>query len=141
MAKIPNKLDFLLNEASFLLLEDMVAFRTQLIGDLRAKKIKGPIHEAGTLMAAYDVLNKQKIDFIICDWNLPDGTGYDFLVAVKKMPLYKSTPFVMWTTMNEVNHIISAISAGANEYFCKPWTPDEAELKIMQAWGKIHGTT
>jgi two-component system chemotaxis response regulator CheY len=139
MLKIPKDLDFLLEKATFLLLEDTPSFREKLIQDLRDLHIQGIIHEAENLKSAYEVLNSHKIDFIISDWNLPDGNGFDFLVSVRKMDNYTKTPFLMWTTKNEVSNIVSAIKAGANEYFCKPWTPDEVKSKVFQAWGKVHG--
>ena len=139
MKTIPDNLDFLMNHAVFLILEDVLGFRTQLIHDLRNLKINGTFHEAGTIEDAHKILNTKKIDFIISDWNLPDGSGYDFLIEVRKIPIHEKTPFIIWTARNEVSNVVNAIKAGANEYFSKPWTQKEIELKIYTAWKQVHG--
>ena len=139
MTKTPLNLDFLLKEASFIILEDLASFRSKLITDLRLMKIEGHIYEAANLKSAYEITSNKKIDFIISDWNLPDGSGLDFLKNLRTDPVYKNTPFLMWTTQNEVKNIIDAITAGATEYICKPWTHAELEEKILLSWGKIYG--
>lgn len=133
------KSDFLMASATFLVLEDTPAFRAQLLADMKNLGIKGTILEADCVKAAKTFLATKQIDFIISDWNLPDGNGLDFLVETRKDPKYKTTPFLMWTTMNEVGNIIQAITAGAHEYFYKPWTIDVLEKKIGVAWQKVHG--
>lgn len=138
---MPKKIqinDFLLNQVSFLILEDARTFREQLIKDIRQYNFKGNIFEAVDTKEAFEILSSKKIDFIICDWNLPGASGLDFLIEIRKLPNYKKTPFLMWTTKNEVANIISAIKAGADEYFCKPWTPEEAFTKISQTWEKVN---
>ncbi|MBW1994019.1 MAG: response regulator, partial [Deltaproteobacteria bacterium] len=37
------------------------------------------IIEADDGTTAFDILNKQKIDLIICDWNMPKMTGLELL--------------------------------------------------------------
>lgn len=76
----------------------------------------------------------KKIQFIICDWNLPDGTGFDLLKKFRKIPAYAGIPFVMCTTMDEISNILEAIQAGANEYIVKPWEIDELRKKIELTW-------
>jgi PleD family two-component response regulator len=138
--KLKN-LDYLFDSASILIIEDLTPCIEQIISDLRQIKIKGPIHEARSVKAAMQIINNKEIDLIICDWKLPESSGYNFLTSIRKLPQHANTPFIMWTTKNEVTNIIEAISAGANEYFCKPWTKEELELKLKQAWGKVHGLT
>ena len=39
----------------------------------------------------------------------------------------------------EVKNVINAIKSGANEYFTKPWTQKELEIKLYAAWSQVHG--
>ena len=138
--EIPKEsLDFLMNHAVFLILEDQLSFRIQLILDLRNLKINGTLLEAENIEDAYKLINEKKIDYIISDWSLPDGSGRDFLIEIRKIPVHKTTPFLMWTTKNEVKNVINAIKSGANEYFTKPWTQKELEIKLYAAWSQVHG--
>lgn len=127
-----------LTTATFLLLEDMPQIREQMIKDLRELGITGKIIEADCVKKAIEVTTTQKFNIVISDWNLPDGTGYEFLVKVRAIPAYKTIPYIMCTTMDEVKYILDAIKAGANEYVVKPWTIDELKKKISDTWDKTH---
>lgn len=122
---------------TFLILEDMENIKDALIKDLRAMGVKGEILHAPTIAKANELLKEHKIDFFICDWNLPDGEGIHFVKKVRSYPLHKRTPIVMCTTISEVGNILSAVSAGANEYIVKPWDQTELRKKISMTWSKF----
>lgn len=124
---------------TFLVLEDMDNIREQMLADLRKIGIKGVIHEAPCVKDALIACNKNPIDFIVSDWNLPDGTGMDFLTKIRASKKYANTPFVMCTTMDEVENICSAIELGANEYVVKPWEYDDLKDKILSTYAKTIG--
>lgn len=113
-----------------LLIEDMENFRTQLIQDLRNLGVVGEIDEAENISQSVAKLKQNKYDIVICDWNLPDGTGYDLLIKFKESILSRTTPFVLCTTVDEVSSILKALSAGADEYIVKPWQVAELRKKI-----------
>lgn len=120
----------------FLLLEDVDTFRKLMIKDLDKLGIKGDVHEAGTVQEAKDLCGTAKFQFIIADWILPDGTGYDFLLEVKQNDALKDLPFVVFTTIDDVEHMLKAIEAGADEFIVKPWLFDDLKEKLSHAWGK-----
>lgn len=113
-----------------LLIEDMPNLRMQMRNDLLGLGITGIIDEAENIALGVKQLKTNKYDLIICDWNLPDGTGFDLLVKFKESPLSKNTPFVLCTTVDEVSSILKALSAGADEYIVKPWQVAEIKKKI-----------
>jgi two-component system chemotaxis response regulator CheY len=53
--------------------------------------------EADDGTSAWDVLEGQKIDLIISDWNMPKMTGLDLLKKVRASDSLKKTPFLMVT--------------------------------------------
>ncbi len=124
---------------NILLLEDIESIRQQMVSDLRSLGFSGQIHEAPDLKTAVAYCKDKNVDFIISDWNLPDGTGFDFLVKIKKVAKLAKLPFLMCTTMDEVENIINAIHEGANEYVVKPWEKDELGKKIHFAWEAVFG--
>ncbi len=123
---------------SFLHLEDMSSIRMKLKSDLKALGFTGKIFEAANIKEAIKLCNQEKFDFIISDWNLPDGTGFSFLKKLKATNKFKNIPFLMCTTVDEVEHIISAINEGANEYLVKPWEEADLQEKLDYCWTATH---
>ncbi len=79
---------------------------------------------------AWLVLNKEKIDFIISDWNMPKMTGLELLKKVKECPEFEHIPFLMVTAEAEKRHIMDAVKAKVNQYIIKPFTTDMLKEKI-----------
>lgn len=137
--KIPlKKVDSFPTEVTFLILEDMDNLRQQMVNDLKAIGIKGKILEAPNVKTAIALASTEEIGFIISDWNLPDGTGHDFLKKVRSVHKLKKTPFVMCTTNSEISFFLEAIASGANDYIVKPWTADELKKKIQLTWTVVN---
>ncbi|HBN08558.1 MAG TPA: hypothetical protein DD435_07870 [Cyanobacteria bacterium UBA8530] len=73
----------------------------------------------------------REIKLVMTDWNMPGMDGYDFLVNIKKNPLYKHIPVVMLTSESEKSFINKALEAGAGDYIIKPFSsPDEMLDKV-----------
>jgi len=124
-------------EINFLVLEDMDNIRMQLVQDLKSLGANGDIFQAATVAEAVKLCNEEKIHFIISDWNLPDGSGHEFLKKIRSSKKFDSVPFVMCTTFNEVKNFLDAIASGANEYIVKPWEPAELQKKIQLTWASF----
>ncbi|PIP94888.1 MAG: hypothetical protein COW00_14415 [Bdellovibrio sp. CG12_big_fil_rev_8_21_14_0_65_39_13] len=117
-------------ELKILIVEDMENFIKQMVNDLKKLQIKGSINYAMSIKKGIGLIDTQDYDFIISDWNLPDGTGMDVLKHVRQKKNYAKTPFLMCTTMDEVENILTAITAGATEYIVKPWEFEELKTKL-----------
>lgn len=64
------------------------------------------------------------VDVALVDWNMPNMNGYELVKAVRANAAYADVKLVMVTTESDLQHIQSALAAGANEYVMKPFTPD-----------------
>lgn len=72
--------------------------------------------------------NRSSIDLLLCDVNLPDGNGIDFISKVKiKKP---ELPVVMVSAQGDTNLIVEAITRGASDYIVKPCNLDTVLSKI-----------
>jgi len=69
-------------------------------------------------------------DVILVDWNMPVMNGYEFLCAVRADPVYNDSRLMMVTTETEMEQMIKALSAGANEYVMKPFTKEVIREKL-----------
>lgn len=83
------------------------------------------IYQVEDILSFIKVVKNLRPDLIICDWNLPDGTGFDLLKKIKTINNLRDIPFVLCTTMDEITNILEAVSAGASEYVVNPWNVNE----------------
>lgn len=64
---------------------------------------------------------EEKPDLILCDWNMPEMPGIDFLIEFRKTG--GKTPFGFVTTEATPERRRSAAGAGAQFLLAKPFTP------------------
>ena len=93
--------------------------------------------EAANGLEGLEVLARHHADvaLIILDVNMPEMDGFQFLERVKANPDFKAIPVMMLTTESERGKIIQAIKAGAVNYICKPFTPEDLTVKITDSLG------
>lgn len=126
-----------LNENSLftiLIIDDMESMRRELIADLRYLKFTGKIIEIETLAKAKEALDSKYFDLVICDRNLADGSGVNFLISLRAHSRFSKVPLIMCTTVNDLQLIAYAITQGANEYITKPWTKEILVTKILNVF-------
>jgi len=93
------------------------------------------IVEADDGTTAWEVLNKEHIDFVISDWNMPKMTGIDLLRKVRASEEYADVPFLMVTAEGLQENIIEAVQAKVSNYIVKPFTPETLGQKIDKIFG------
>ena len=86
--------------------------------------------EADDGTTAWDVLNRDKIDFIISDWNMPQMTGIELLRKVRASEEFGDLPFLMVTAEAQQENIIEAVQAKVSNYIVKPFTAEVMKQKI-----------
>lgn len=76
------------------------------------------------------------ISLVLVDWNMPVMDGLEFIQAVRRERSWDAVRLVMVTTETESEQVQRAISAGANEYVMKPFTPEVlvAKLSLLGAF-------
>lgn len=82
--------------------------------------------EALELLAA-----EPPVGLALVDWNMPIMDGLDFVRAVKADPELQSMKVVMVTTEGDMDHMVRALEAGADEYAMKPFTPAVIREKLQ----------
>jgi len=75
-------------------------------------------------------LEKAAVQLVLADWNMPQMNGLDLVKHLRQNPELASVKVIMVTTETEVDHIVSALEAGANEYVMKPFTKDIIRGKL-----------
>ena len=88
------------------------------------------VDEAANGKEALVQLRSAQPSLVLCDWNMPEMNGLDLIKHLRHNPDFTSLKVIMVTTETEVDHIVSALEAGANEYVMKPFTKDIIRGKL-----------
>lgn len=70
-----------------------------------------------------DVLDKEQVDVVITDINMPRMDGYEVIRKMRSNSAYKSTPILVLTTESEADKKNLARVAGATGWMVKPFDP------------------
>ncbi|ACO84226.1 response regulator transcription factor [Clostridium botulinum] len=63
-------------------------------------------------------LNKEKVDLIILDINLPDGNGFDYCLDIRKT---SNIPIIFLTALDSEIDVVNGLDMGADDYITKPF--------------------
>jgi len=86
------------------------------------------VHLCENLRKAKEYLQKETVDLILLDVNLPDGNGVDFLENVRKT---SDVPVILLTANDLEMDIVNGLEQGANDYITKPFS-----LAVLRA--RVH---
>ena len=76
-------------------------------------------------------VQKNKVDLILCDINMPVMDGLEFVKQLAGVDNAKGVPVVMITTEGSEGHVVQALSAGARGYIRKPFTADQVKEHVL----------
>ncbi len=79
-------------------------------------------------------------DLILMDVRMPKMTGYEACKVLKEQESTKDIPIVFLSAKGQEAEISTGLEMGAEEYFLKPFAPDELTErvnKILTKYGKI----
>jgi two-component system, chemotaxis family, chemotaxis protein CheY len=94
------------------------------------------IIEADDGSTALEMLQREKIDLVVSDWNMPKMTGLELLKIMKGDDALKLIPFLMVTAEAQQENIIEAVKSGVSNYIVKPFTAETLGQKIGQIFNK-----
>lgn len=115
-----------------LLVDDSRAVR--LAAGRMVRQLGFEVLEAEDGQDALRVVREQgPVDAVLLDWNMPVMDGLSFLKALRADCSIPQPKVVMCTTENDMQRIIEAIQAGANEYIMKPFNEDIVRDKLQEA--------
>ena len=81
--------------------------------------------EAGDGAQALEKVSANELDLILCDWNMPNMSGIEFVKTLRSLNLPQIIPVVMVTTEGSDSKKLEAKESGANDYITKPFTADQ----------------
>jgi two-component system chemotaxis response regulator CheY len=77
----------------------------------------------------------ESVSLVLVDWNMPKLDGLGFVRCLRSDPAKSAVKVMMVTTETEMDQMVTALEAGANEYVMKPFTAEiiSDKLRIMEA--------
>lgn len=88
--------------------------------------------EASNGVDAFNLLEREQIDLLLLDWNMPHLNGLELIKELRALPKYKKLPIIMITSEAAKYNVIEAVKAGVNDYLIKPVKDDRLLEKINQ---------
>jgi two-component system chemotaxis response regulator CheY len=93
------------------------------------------VAEAENGRAALATLDRERsagtpVTLTLVDWNMPEMNGLDFVRTLRADARNAAVMAIMVTTETQVDQMVAALEAGANEYVMKPFTREVIEDKL-----------
>jgi two-component system, chemotaxis family, chemotaxis protein CheY len=115
-----------------LIVDDSSVMRKIVARSLQqAGLIIAQVLEAGNGSEALAVVQRERVDLILCDINMPVMDGLEFVKQLSGVESARGVPVVMITTEGSEGHVVQALSAGARGYIRKPFTPDQVREQVL----------
>ncbi|HSB98372.1 MAG TPA: chemotaxis response regulator CheY [Burkholderiaceae bacterium] len=123
-------------DLKYLIVDDFSTMRRIVRGLLKEMGCE-KAEEAEDGAVALAALKAQKFDFVVCDINMPNMNGFEFLKAVRADDSLKHIPVLMVTAEARKEDIVLAAQSGASGYIVKPFTKATLEEKVQKIVQKI----
>lgn len=116
---------------SILITDDSRTMRTIIRRALRQAGFEPEnVFEAEHGRAALDTLEKESIDIIFTDINMPEMNGVELIQAVRASEKWQGIPIVVISTESADDFVQQAMAEGANQFLSKPFTPEQVKEKL-----------
>lgn len=80
--------------------------------------------------AALDLLDREIFDLVISDIVMPGISGYELCRQIKSSDRWRNIPVILLTTLRDPMDIIQGLEAGADNFFTKPYEPDQLIKRV-----------
>jgi len=118
-----------LKDAHNILIVDDEALVRKLVA-LKLAKSGCTILQAETGEQALEIIQSNKIDMVLLDFEMPHMNGLEVLKRIRLQYSALQLPVIMVTANNNDEDIINAFHIGANDYLLKPLNFQVAEARI-----------
>jgi len=122
-----------MSKVSVLVVDDATFIRDLVKKGLRDHFPGVQIEEAVNGRKAQQMLSRQAVDLILCDWEMPELSGLELLTWCREQDNLKTTPFIMVTSRGDKENVVQAIQAGVSDYIGKPFSNEQLVTKVKKA--------
>jgi chemotaxis family two-component system sensor histidine kinase/response regulator PixL len=120
---------------TILVVDDAAALRRTLA--LTLERVGCRVLQARDGREALEQLQQSSsVELVICDIEMPNMNGFEFLSARRQNPEFSKVPVIMLTSRSNDKHRWLAMQLGATAYFTKPYLEQEFLAAIKQIIGQ-----
>jgi two-component system phosphate regulon response regulator PhoB len=116
------------NMPVILFIEDEAPIREMLKFSLELGQLA--LIEAATGKEGIELALSKRPALILLDWMLPDQSGIEVIKVLRSMAATQHIPIIMLTALAEEEHKVRSLTAGADDYVVKPFSPLELMARI-----------
>jgi two-component system, OmpR family, KDP operon response regulator KdpE len=121
--------------AAIVIIEDDARVRAALVRALT--NLGHQLAQAETGMAGLQLVMSQRPDVVVLDLGLPDIDGVDLL---KMMRPVSDAIVIVATARVAEEDIVRTLDAGADDYVCKPFSPEQLDARIRASLRRFRST-
>jgi DNA-binding response OmpR family regulator len=122
-----------MSKVSVLVVDDATFIRDLVKKGLRDHFPGIQIEEAVNGRKAQQMLARQPVDLILCDWEMPELSGLELLTWCREQETLKIVPFIMVTSRGDKENVVQAIQAGVSDFIGKPFSNEQLVTKVKKA--------
>ena len=93
------------------------------------------VHEGEHGRAALAVLQRQQVDLVVTDVNMPEMDGLALTRAIRQRPTHRFTPILILTTEHTDEMKQRGRAAGATGWLVKPFNPAQLRQIVERVLG------
>lgn len=116
------------SEKSILCIDDDPAMHALLKGQLELSGFQSLHATSGA--EAFGLLNKNRIDLVILDINMPSMDGFQILRQLKEDNRTKQLPVIFLSSLSREHLKVKGLESGADDFVVKPFTGPELMARI-----------
>ena len=113
---------------SILIIDDDMTIRKLMSFHLRNNKYN--VFEAESALEAFNVLDTQDVNLVLCDVTMDEMDGYTFCRKVRENDKHRFIPFIFVTAKSSMEDRSRGLEAGGDDFVIKPFDINELLLKI-----------
>ena len=83
------------------------------------------------------ILSTEPYDAFLLDWQLPDGSGVDWLSRRREGG--DETPAIVLTARDQVADRVKGLDSGADDFLVKPFAPEELTARLRALMRRVSG--
>ena len=118
------------SEYKILIVDDVVS--NVLLLKILLTNEKFQVCTANNGTTCIEMAKKEHPDLILLDVMMPDISGFDTAVILKKDDETKEIPIIFLTALNTPADLVHGFQVGANDFLTKPFNKEELVMRVMQ---------
>ncbi len=119
--------------AKILVVDDSLSMQKMV--SLTLKTAGHEVVEASDGTQALVIAQKDKVDLVLSDVNMPNMNGIELCQKLRQLPNHKFTPVLMLTTESAGDIKMKGKAAGATGWLVKPFNPSQLLATVKKVLG------